>query len=238
MRVSLFIIVALSLAGCSLFGGKKEPEPPPAKGPEIIAPEPTAEDEEKAQVRWLDDRGQWQEVESGEVRSGDAVPAEAWVAEDNAIRIYFKPVDTLNLYRGNPSTVLVKVFQASDPNGLKQLLSQEDGMRILLTREQPDPTIVRVNQFIIEPGQEKLVQLERAATARYVAVVAGYFKLDAATASRFVAVPGLEPSISRWRRLGRALNPFSDDLPPEPAHVAMWLHMGETGFDKVQIRAE
>jgi type VI secretion system VasD/TssJ family lipoprotein len=101
-----------------------------------------------------------------------------WRYEKDAIRLNLKVDPQLNLYNGMPHTLVLCVCQLKDPNAFNQLTEDLDGLHKLLECGRFDASVVSSKQFIIHPGEDVNTALDRAEGARYVAIVAGYYRLQ------------------------------------------------------------
>ncbi len=193
-------------------------------------------------VYWDDDRRVWLEVGSGNRVGADEVPPEAWTFESNAIALRVRASERLNTFRGNPHTLLLRVYQVRDPSGLNRQLETPAELNRLLRRGDDDPDVLHLQQAIIEPGRERLLQIDRVEHARYVVLVAGYTGAEARTATRVIPIPQIY-DLPRGRarlvpgNLVDALNPFSSTPPPRPARLSLWTTLGESRIERVEILA-
>ena len=111
------------------------------------------------------------------------------VYEKDAIKIHVKADRQLNLSEGRPHTLVVCVYQLKDPNGLNQLAGDEDGLYKLLECGLFDSTVAGAKRLIVQPGQDITFKLDRAQGARYVAVAAGYYRIEKERIVRVFEIP-------------------------------------------------
>lgn len=102
-------------------------------------------------------------------------PPSEWRYEKDAVQLNLKADPQLNLYDGNPHTLLLCLYQLRDPNALNQLSEDEEGLYKLLECSSFDAAVVGSKRLIVYPGKDLTTTLDRAEGARYVAVVAGYY---------------------------------------------------------------
>jgi type VI secretion system VasD/TssJ family lipoprotein len=107
----------------------------------------------------------------------------------NAVIIYVKADPQLNLYAGTPHTLFVCIYQIKDPNALNQLAGDEDGLCRLLECSLFDASVAAAKKLIIQPGQHETFVLDRAEGTRYVAVVAGYSRIERDRILRLHEIP-------------------------------------------------
>jgi len=101
-----------------------------------------------------------------------------WVYEDRAISITVKAPSDLNSVSGRPHSLALGVFQLNDPNTFSGLSTTMEGAVQLLQKGRIDDTVANFTIVNIRPGESRRVQLNRAKTAQYVGLIAGYFELN------------------------------------------------------------
>ncbi len=121
--------------------------------------------------------------------SQPVAPPSEWRYEKEAIHLHLKADSQLNLYDGTSHTLLVCVYQLKDPNAFNQLTEDNDGLHKLLECGRFDPSVASSKRFIIYPGQDLTLDMDRAEGARYVAVVGGYYRLQKYGMVRIYDVP-------------------------------------------------
>lgn len=121
-----------------------------------------------------------------------ADPSISWGFGDKAVKISYQADQNLNQYDGKPHTLLVCVYQMNDPNIFNGLIKSTDGLQKLLQCSRFDPTVVRFRQVIVQPGDAKQVDLDRAEGAKWVGVVAGYYNLNSDMVTQLFEIPVVE----------------------------------------------
>jgi type VI secretion system VasD/TssJ family lipoprotein len=116
-------------------------------------------------------------------------PLPDWSYAKDAIRVAMQADAKLNLDEGVPHTLLVCLYQLKEPNAFNQLAGDTDGIYKLLECSLFDPSVATAKRFIVQPGQDIDVTLDRAADARYVTVVAGYYTLEKDRMIRLYDIP-------------------------------------------------
>ncbi len=106
------------------------------------------------------------------------VSPEDWVFEDRAIHIHLESPSDLNAISGRPHSVALGVFQLNDPNTFLGLAETKEGALQLLNSGRIDDTIAQFSRIILQPGEEKVATLARAQSAKYIAVISGYYGLN------------------------------------------------------------
>jgi len=155
----------LLLSSCGLFS--KKPPAIPTSAPAVPSPPPA------------------------EVYAPAPVPPE-FTYEKNAIRLHLKSDPKLNVFQGNPHTLLICVYNLKDPNGFNQQIGEKEGLPKLLECGRFDGTVASAKRLVIQPGQEVNESFDRAEGAKYVGLVAGYFTLQKENVTRLFPVPILE----------------------------------------------
>ncbi|MCX8117627.1 MAG: type VI secretion system lipoprotein TssJ [Desulfobacterota bacterium] len=116
----------------------------------------------------------------------------SWEYEPNAIRLNLKSDAQLNLFQGRAHTLVLCVYLLSDPNELNQLVDERGGLEKLCECTKFHPSVTFAKRFIIHPNREYKETLDRAAGAKYVALVAGYFKLQKENVVKLYSIPIVE----------------------------------------------
>ncbi len=112
--------------------------------------------------------------------------------EKEAISVTLRSDPKLNFNEGMPHTLQVCVYQLRDPNAYNQLANDEDGLYQLLECSLFDMSVVSSKRLTLHPGQDLEISLDRAADAKYVAVVAGYYLIRKERMTRLFEIPTLE----------------------------------------------
>lgn len=117
------------------------------------------------------------------------LPPTEWSYAKDAIQIHVKADAKLNLDAGVHHTLVLCVYQLRDPNTFNQLSDDPAGIYKLLECGLFDAGVATAKRLIIHPGQDMNVNLDRAEGAKYVAVVAGYYKLQKERMIRLYDIP-------------------------------------------------
>ncbi len=120
------------------------------------------------------------------------LPPPEWLYEKEAVKLHLKADKELNLEEGTPHTLLVCVYQLKDPNAFNQLAGDAEGLYKLLECGLFDAAVATSKKFIVSPGQDLNLVLDRAEGAKYIAVVAGYYVLEKDRMIRLFNVPVVE----------------------------------------------
>jgi len=116
-------------------------------------------------------------------------PVPTWSFEQKAIEIHYRADKKLNLYDGKPHTILMCIFQLSNPNVFKELSKSEDGLNRLLQCSRFDESVVDFMRVFVQPGESKSLYLDRAENAKWVGLVAGYYELATDLVAQLYEIP-------------------------------------------------
>lgn len=232
LRLAACAILPLALGACASDGGWTG----------VIGSIPSFD--EGDQVVWSDGQERWK-TSDDEPASLDAVSPELWTYAKGSIALRLKTSEDLNLYRGAPHALLLKVYQVGDPGALASELDSGLGLRRLLTSNEPDPAVLAVERIILQPGVDRLVTLDRALGARYLVFAAGFYDLDVATGTQVIPVPGVRDYPEGWMQLKpenwgatvNRFNPFGSPPPARPARLELWMELGAEKIEKLEVRA-
>ena len=152
----------------------------------------------------------------GSIAALTPMPPNGWVFEKKAVTFLIRAGSDLNLFQERSHTLMLGIYQLSDPNGFNKLTGSKEGLQELLNTESFDPSggIVASEKRIIRPATEELIILDRAESAQYIGIVAGFFELIPGQVSRLIRIPEIHMTT---KKTGFArLNPFADPPPPPP----------------------
>ncbi len=165
--ICMFLLVALT-GGCCLFSS---PPPPPKLTP--IEKAHAAEEslrEAKAELK-------------------KDYPQPQWIFAAKAIEIRFKASSGLNWYDGESHATVIAVYQMTDPNAFKTFLVSRDKLTEIMEPHRFDPSVTAFDEIFLQPGEERIVHIDRAEKSRFVAVVAGYYNTDPDQSTRLFEIP-------------------------------------------------
>jgi len=160
---------------------------------------------------------------AGACASQPVAPPSEWRYEKKAIHLDLKAATQLNLYEGTPHTLLICVYQLTDPNAFNQLAEDRDGLYQLLECSRFDATVASAKRLIVHPGQDMTLALDRGEGAKYVAIVAGYYRLEKEGTVRLYDIPWVVEKKGLVRRTKT----------PKPAVLNIHLVLGSQGLYRV-----
>lgn len=120
-----------------------------------------------------------------------------WPYEDNAIQIDWRADARLNDADGQPHALLVLVLQMKDPNAFEAATGSAEQLARLIDASTLPPGLLASRRFYVQPGERGAMKLARVEDARYVGVVAAYFRFDAARVVRLYTI-GAEIRSTGW----------------------------------------
>ncbi len=139
-----------------------------------------------------------------------------WTYAKDAISIKVEADPDLNFDDGAPHTLLVCIYQLSDPNGFNQLTQDQNGIYKLLNCSLFDNSVTAAKRIIVRPGQQSTVNLDRAEGSKYVAVAAGYTVLEKNRMTRMFNIPAVVETKGFFRRTRES----------RPAKLNLFLKLG------------
>jgi type VI secretion system VasD/TssJ family lipoprotein len=144
----------------------------------------------------------------------------SWDYASDALLLEIDAADELNLHQGAPHTLLLTVFQMAEDKAFRKLIADPVALARALESNQPGSDFVLTQRYIVAPGKRTLLSLDRAGQARFVGIVAAYYRLDAASTARLFEVP-LVVSSKGW---------ISSTYSAEPGPLAIRLQLGAQGI--------
>jgi len=156
-----------------------------------------------------------------------------WVYEDRAISITIKAPSDLNSVSGRPHSLALGVFQLNDPNTFSGLSTTMDGAVQLLQKGRIDDTVANFTIVNIRPGEQRRVQLNRAKTAQYVGLIAGYFELNPKNDVELFPIPLKEIKRGLVEKGLVALSLMTDEARALPDKLHIYVELGRTSSKQI-----
>jgi predicted component of type VI protein secretion system len=128
-----------------------------------------------------------------------------WSFGKDAIRLQLISDPGLNLYDGTPHTLLLCIYQMSDPNAFNQLTDEKDGLTKLLECTRFDSGVTSAKRQIMQPAERMSLFLDRAEGAKFVGIVGGYYLLQKEQSVRLFQVP-VEETVD-WKERTKTVRP-------------------------------
>lgn len=96
-----------------------------------------------------------------------------------AISITYVSSQKLNSYNNQAHTIPLVVYQLNDIDSFDGLKKDKDGIIKLLKAEKYDKSVMSVEKYYVSPNETKELLLDRAEKTAWVAIVAGYYDMQA-----------------------------------------------------------
>lgn len=93
----------------------------------------------------------------------------------HAITLTLRAEPELNRLNGLPNSCTVLLIQAADKEALEKLLTNPVLLKGLFSGAGAEGAILQIDRYVVMPGQENTLHIDRVEKARKVALVAGYF---------------------------------------------------------------
>jgi type VI secretion system VasD/TssJ family lipoprotein len=161
------------------------------------------------------------------------ISPEEWVYEDRAITITVKAPSDLNSVSGRPHSLAIGVFQLSDPNTFSGLSVTRDGAVELLQKGRIDETVANFTIINIRPGERRIVHLNRAQSAQYVGIIAGYFELNPKNDVKLFPIP-LKAQKRGLVEAGLvAVSLMADEAKAKPDKLLVYMELGRSSSKQI-----
>ena len=143
-----------------------------------------------------------------------------WDFAKDAVMVEVAAEPNLNQYAGESHTLLLGVYQMADPAPFYKTLADPEALAQSLSSEKGGDAYVQFTRYVVAPGQHSILILDRAQKAKYIGLVAGYYKLSGATSARLFQIP-LSVSSDGW---------ISTTWSAEPMTLAVRMDFGADGI--------
>jgi len=113
----------------------------------------------------------------------------SWDFQPKGIELHFRADPQLNLYNEKPHTLVLCVYQLTDPSVFNDLSKAESGIIKLLGCNRFDNSAASFQRIIVQPSEDKTVALDRAENAQFVGIVGGYYQLSPPNVAQLYTIP-------------------------------------------------
>lgn len=192
-QLMLFLIL-LFAGGCSWFSSSPPPPTP---------------------LQVAQDAAEKSRAANEVLKKNSAAPQVRWNFAAQAIELRFNTTKGLNFYDGEPHSLVIAVYQLNDPNRFNSYLTSRDKLTEIMEPHRFDPSVTAFDQIFLQPGEERVIRLDRAENSRFVALVAGYYQTDPDQSTRLFEIPV-------------KLSPGSTELLGAPAVLSVNIFAGDT----------
>ncbi|MHA7879570.1 MAG: type VI secretion system lipoprotein TssJ [Saccharospirillum sp.] len=163
------------------------------------------------------------------------VAPEDWKYQDRAVTLQVDSPSDLNALSGRPHSLVIGLFQLSDPGTFQGLTATQEGAIQLLNEGRIDNTIASFNRVIIEPGQTRTVVFPRAQGAQFVGLVVGYFGLSPELDVRIVEIPVTPARRGAVDLVLANLGLTANEAKAVPDVLYLAISLGRNNTNKVEI---
>jgi type VI secretion system VasD/TssJ family lipoprotein len=118
-----------------------------------------------------------------------AVAQVDWSAAEDAILIQVDADEHLNEVGSEPHTLLLGVIQTADADSFRKLTADAAALGIALDSGTKNPAILKMTRYVVQPGGHTILSLDRAAKAKVVGLIAGYYDVQTQTCARLFEIP-------------------------------------------------
>ncbi|MHB9027182.1 MAG: type VI secretion system lipoprotein TssJ [Candidatus Latescibacterota bacterium] len=147
-------------------------------------------------------------------------PEPVWRFQPGSIHIRYAADAMLNSYNGSAHTLVMAVYQLANRETFTELAKSGEGLQILLEVRRFDQNVVGLDRFIVQPGEEKTLMINRAEDARWVGIALGYYDLRPEQATRVFGIDHTIETSGRFRKTKTAVvKPLIIDLSLGPGTV-------------------
>jgi len=164
------------------------------------------------------------------------VAEEEWVYEVRAINMAIRAASDVNSVSGRPHSIAIGIFQMSDPTTFNSLAVDQpgpEGALELLKKGKVDDSIVNFQLISIRPGEQKKISISRAQTAKYIGVIAGYFKLNPKTDVKIFKIPIREIKRGIVEDALVLATLIIDESKALPDKLSIFVDLGRTGSKQI-----
>lgn len=102
----------------------------------------------------------------------------------DAVTMKIKSDPRLNLYQDRSHSLVLCMYELTEPNMFNQLSDEEDGIYKLMECGRFDSSVAFARRYIVQPGVDINGVLDRAEGVKYVGITAGYYNLKKSVATR------------------------------------------------------
>ncbi len=116
---------------------------------------------------------------------------------ESAITVNIIAEPGMNAWNEMANSVTLLVIQGKDKPALEGLLANQGQLRALFQGSGTQENILKVDRYVVMPGQQNTLHIDRMENTRQIAVVAGYYPFPSDAQMARVAIP-VSLSKSNW----------------------------------------
>lgn len=111
-----------------------------------------------------------------------------WAYQKDGIEIEVMAAPDLNMWGGQPHTLLMVVAQLEDPSAFEKHTQTPDKLSALLLADSAPDGVLTQQKHFVEPGSSQKFLVSRVEKAKYVALALGYQHLDPERSTRLYRI--------------------------------------------------
>lgn len=119
----------------------------------------------------------------------DAKTEVAWSYQKDGILLNLLTSNGLNWYDNQEHTIVLGVYQFSDEKTFIKLLASPNDIQKSLVDGQNIDGILQLDRYVLMPGKQSTVQLDRVQNTKFVGFIAGYYNLEPVAHTRYYQIP-------------------------------------------------
>jgi type VI secretion system VasD/TssJ family lipoprotein len=107
------------------------------------------------------------------------VSPDGWTYGPRLVTLQLEAAEALNLDSGQPHALSIGIFQLSDPAAFGTATASPAGAAKFLDQgADADASVVDFERVVLQPGEKRTLNLNRAQNAQYIGIVAGYYQIN------------------------------------------------------------
>ncbi|HEY4126537.1 MAG TPA: type VI secretion system lipoprotein TssJ [Gammaproteobacteria bacterium] len=108
------------------------------------------------------------------------VTPDGWTYGPRLVTLQLEAAEALNLDSGQAHALSIGIFQLSDPATFSAATTSPAGAAKFLDQgADADASVVDFDRIVLQPGEKRTLNLNRAQNAQYIGIVAGYYQINA-----------------------------------------------------------
>ncbi len=144
-----------------------------------------------------------------------------WAFAPKALELTFISDPFLNEYEGAAHPLTVCVYQIQSHEAFQQLAVTAPGVSRLLDCAAFGSDAVSAQRVVVQPGRNEVLTIDRKQSAKYVAIVCGYYGSSPSSATRIYEIP-VSSNTSGWL--------WWKQTTYEPGKLSRKILLGKTGM--------
>lgn len=109
--------------------------------------------------------------------------------EQNGIKLNLLADSSMNLYEGEPHTLVLCIYQLNAAEAFRELVQTQEGVGTLLNCTSFGETVTTSKRIILHPKEERTIDLDRYKGTQFLGLVTGYYESSPARITRLYKIP-------------------------------------------------